>query len=97
MARGGFELDIKWKNRAVEKVIVRSRNGGVCRLRSLNELKSVGLIVAKGENPNSLFEVAENTKPLINSNAKLNSIDMKKTYLYDLETEKGKEYIINGQ
>lgn len=94
VARGGFELDIKWTNGAVEKVVIRSRNGGNCRLRSEIPLSGNGITMATGENPNSLFEVAETRKPLVNSNAKLNSVELKKTYLYDLQTEKGKEYVI---
>ncbi len=94
VARGGFELDIKWTNGVVEKVVIRSRNGGNCRLRSATPLSGNGLTMATGENTNPLFEVAETRKPLVNSNAKLNSVELKKTYLYDLQTEKGKEYVI---
>jgi alpha-L-fucosidase 2 len=94
VARGGFEMDIKWKNGAIEKVVIRSRNGGVCRLRSQSPLSGNGLTIAIGENPNALFALAETQKPLINSNAKINSVDLIKTYLYDLKTEKGKEYSI---
>jgi alpha-L-fucosidase 2 len=97
VARGGFEMDIKWSNGKVEKLIVRSRNGGNCRLRSLTQLKCLGLKIAKGENPNPLFYIPETGKPLINKEAKLNPVKLKKTYLYDLKTEKGKEYVISGQ
>lgn len=92
VARGGFEMDIKWSNDKLEKVVIRSRNGGVCRLRSLTEL--AGLTPAKDENPNALFEIAATPKPLISAQAKLNPVELKKTYLYDLNTEKGKEYTI---
>jgi len=97
VARGGFEMDIKWSNGEVEKVVIRSHNGGNCRLRSSTPLKCEGLNVANGNNPNPLFEVAETPKPLINSAAKLKSVELKKTYLYDMMTEKGKEYIITRQ
>jgi len=94
VARGGFEMDIKWSNGKVEKVVIRSRNGGNCRLRSLTPLTGKGLTKAKGENPNMLFEVPVTGKPFINKEAKLNPLVLKKTYLYDLKTEKGKVYII---
>lgn len=97
VARGGFEMDIKWSNGKLEKVIIRSRNGGNCRLRSLTPLKGAGLKAAKGENPNPLFYVPETAKPIISKEAKLNLVVLKKTYLYDLKTEKGKEYVISGQ
>ncbi len=94
VARGGFELDIKWRNNQVETVKIISHLGGNCRLRSLNELSGKGLIDAKDANPNPLFQLAETGKPLINAEAKLHPVELKKTYLYDLNTEKGKEYII---
>jgi alpha-L-fucosidase 2 len=92
VARGGFEIDIKWSNSKLEKVVIRSRNGGVCRLRSLTEL--AGLTLAKSENPNALYHVPPTPKPIINPEVALKPVELKKTYLYDLNTEKGKEYTI---
>ena len=43
VARGGFEVDIDWKNGQLTKAVVRSRNGGKCRIRSLAPLKGKGL------------------------------------------------------
>ena len=43
MARGGFEIDIDWKDGKLTKAVVRSRNGGICRLRSNTPLKGKGL------------------------------------------------------
>ncbi len=97
IARGGFETDIKWSNGKVEKVTIHSRIGGNCRIRSLTPLKGKGLRKAKGDNSNPLYNVPAVSKPLINENAKLNPVVLKKTYLYDLKTEKGKEYVINRQ
>jgi len=96
IARGGFEMDIKWSNGKVERITVKSRIGGNCRLRSQTPLRCKGLIVAKGENPNTLFAVPTVSEPLINKNAMLNAVDLKKTYLYDLKTEAGKEYVVNA-
>jgi alpha-L-fucosidase 2 len=52
IARGGFELDLSWKNGKVSRLVVKSHKGGNCRLRSLNPLTGNGLKRAKGENPN---------------------------------------------
>ena len=41
-ARGGFEVDISWKDRAVERVTVRSLRGGSLRLRRRETLRTVG-------------------------------------------------------
>ncbi len=108
VARGGFEMDIKWSDGKLEKVVIRSRNGGICRLRSHTELRAelppnplkgeqrmtVDMKSAYGDNPNPLYKLNPTPKPIINPNAKLNSIELKKTFLYDLKTEKGKEYVI---
>jgi len=96
MARGGFEMDIKWNMGKVMKVIINSHNGGNCRLRSLTQLKGKGLTIAKGENTNPLYEVPTISKPLINEKAVMNPVTLKRTYLYDLKTEAGKEYEVTG-
>ena len=43
VARGGFEIDIDWKDSQLTKAIVRSRNGGTCLIRSNTPLKGKGL------------------------------------------------------
>ena len=43
VARGGFELDIDWKDGKLTQAVVRSRNGGTCYLRSNTRLKGKGL------------------------------------------------------
>jgi len=97
VARGGFELDMNWKNGKILRLVVKSRIGGNCRLRSLVKLSGKGLKRAKGVNPNQLYAVPEITQPLVNEKAKLNKIVLKDTYLYDLITEAGKEYILMGK
>ena len=92
VARGGFVIDMDWKNNKISKFSVYSENGGNCRIRSNTPLKGKGLKTAKGENTNALYETPVIAKPLISEKAKLNPVDTKKTYLYDLKTEKGKRY-----
>lgn len=96
VARGGFEMDIKWSQNKVEKVIIKSRNGGNCRLRSLTALTGKGLTEAKGDNPNALYALPTTSTPLINEKAKLNPLELKKTYLYDLQTVAGASYEISA-
>ena len=43
VARGGFEIDIDWKDGKLTKAVVRSRHGGVCKLRSNTPMKGKGL------------------------------------------------------
>ena len=97
IARGGFELDIRWKAGKVDRLVVKSHKGGNCRLRCLTKLSGKGLKKAKGDNPNMLYAVPAVRKPLINEQAKLNGVELKKTYLYDLDTKAGEEYVIVGK
>ncbi len=99
MARGGFEIDLAWKNGKVSKLTIKSHNGGNCRLRALNRLSGKGLKAAsaKKANANALYDTPEIAAPLINEAAKLNPVVLKKTYLYDLKTEKGKTYTLIGK
>lgn len=97
IARGGFELDIRWKAGKVDRLVVKSHKGGNCRLRCLTKLSGKGLRKAKGDNPNALYAVPAVRKPLINGQAKLNGVELKKTYLYDLDTKAGEEYVIVGK
>ena len=43
VARGGFEIDMDWKDGKLTKAVVRSRNGGTCRIHSLTPLKGKAL------------------------------------------------------
>ena len=97
IARGGFEMDLSWKDGKVERLVIRSKNGGNCRLRSANVLTGKGLKPATGENPNRLYDIPEILTPIINPDAKLNDIVLRDTYLYDLNTKAGAEYVIIGQ
>jgi alpha-L-fucosidase 2 len=71
--------------------------GGNCRVRSYNKLTAEGnfkLEKAKGKNPNPFFIVPNIKKPLISSEAKIKPVGLKKSYLYDFQTQEGKTYIL---
>ncbi len=50
VARGGYEIDIDWKDGRLTKAVIRSRHGGTCRLRSNTPLKGKGLRKTKDAN-----------------------------------------------
>ena len=93
-ARGGFELDIDWHNGRLTRAVVRSKLGGVCRLRSRTPLKAKGLRPAKGPAPNPLFTVADTPQPLVSPAWKTTKVTLPKTYVYDLDTTAGGEYVV---
>lgn len=95
-ARGGFELGIKWADRRVEEVTIRSSLGGICRIRSYFPLQGDGLQEAKGLNTNPLYVLPEIKKPVISSSANLAIPPIKKIYEYDLETVVSGVYMLRN-
>lgn len=97
VARGGFELDLRWEEGVLKSLRILSRYGGNLRLKSATPLKGAGLQPARGNNPNPLFEVHQPATPLISPEAKLNPVVLADALLYDLRTEAGKVYELNYQ
>jgi alpha-L-fucosidase 2 len=100
VARGGFVIDMDWKDGKVSYLKIQSRYGGNCRLRLTAPLKGNGIQTAKGNNPNSLYAVPTVQKPLISEKAHLtlpyNQLG-KTTCLYDLKTNKNGVYVFGKQ
>lgn len=96
-ARGGFELDFCWRNGKLDKLTIYSSEGGNFRLRTLTPVQGKGLKKARGENPNAIYEVPQVMEPVVNKEAKLHEVKLKKTYLYDLNTKAGESYTIAGR
>ncbi len=95
--RGGFEIELmEWKNGKISKLILRSNLGGNCRIRSYSKLKAEGKILynAKGENKNPFFFIPDVKKPIISNKSSMKIIDLKETFLYDIDTKPGEKIII---
>ncbi|MFB3387676.1 glycoside hydrolase N-terminal domain-containing protein [Flavobacterium sp. LAR06] len=95
-AHGGFEIkDLKWKDGKLIALTIQSNLGGNLRLRTSNEIKlknNKELKIAAGKNPNVFYQTEEVKKALIAATATIKPLDINSTYLYDIETEKGKTY-----
>lgn len=97
VARGGFVVDMEWKDGAVSRAEVTSRVGGVLRLRSYVPLTGRGLKPAKGECPNELFAPAEVAEPLVSEeldDPKMPEVRM--VYEYDVKTKAGERYVFEA-
>ena len=88
-ARGGFEMDIQWKNGKCTQLNLRSNLGGNCRIRSYVPLQGKGLKKAVGTNSNDFYKVSEIQKPLVHSEKQLEMKVLPKVYEYDIMTQKG--------
>ena len=64
VARGGYEIDIEWKDGKLQKATILSKNGGICKLRSNTPLKGKGLKKAKEANTYTLSTKAGNVYKL---------------------------------
>jgi alpha-L-fucosidase 2 len=98
-AKGGFEVvELQWKDSKVVKVVVKSTVGGNLRIRVPNELKinNGELKAAVGENTNLFYTVEATAAPVISPKATIAQAELRKTYLYDIQTEEGKMYTLNA-
>jgi len=96
VARGGFVVDIEWKDGSVSVLRVKSLLGGNLRIRTADELvmkNGSELTVAEGDNPNPYYAVPEVAEPLVSEKAVLEVQPMAETRLYDVPTAAGKEYV----
>ncbi|WP_439132823.1 glycosyl hydrolase family 95 catalytic domain-containing protein, partial [Polaribacter sp.] len=91
-ARGGFEIDITWKNNKVTVIKIQPTLDGNCRLRSETPLKGRKLRKAKGDNKNDLFFDVEVKTPIISSEAKIDTFKLPKYYEYDVKMKAGETY-----
>lgn len=99
-ARGGFEVDIDWKDSKLTKLVVKSALGGNARIRISRDTPirtKANLQLARGENPNEYYQVNSIKTPLISEKAQLKGYPVPQTHLFDFETEKGGTYIFLGK
>lgn len=93
-ARGGFEVDMSWKNHTLISAHIRSTIGGTVRIRSYVPLKGKGMKRASGTCPNPLLETANIKTPIINTKGTEKGVKPKVShvYEYDILTQAGKTY-----
>jgi alpha-L-fucosidase 2 len=99
-ARGGFVVDMAWKQGMPTAVTVVSKLGGTLRLRSYWPLTGKGLKTATGPCPNPLMATADIKSPLISDELNKTGADtqsakafqllpVRKVYEYDVVTQPG--------
>jgi alpha-L-fucosidase 2 len=89
-ARGGFVVDMSWKDGQLGSATIRSTLGGVLRLRSYVPLQGKGLKVAKGKSRNPLLQTAAVKDPLRSSElTTFDQLPVRKVYEYDVNTRAG--------
>lgn len=96
-ATGGFEIvDLSWKDNKIDKLVINSTQGGNCRIRSYWPLESAKKIIPvdnNSTNPNPFYSMPRVKQPVISNPKKIQKLEVRKVYVYDIETTKGE--IIN--
>ncbi len=87
MARGGFEVDIKWKDNKIERLRIKSHTGGKLRIRSYWPLEGSSMTIAKGMNDNICFKVRDVLKPIVSKKINPEYPKLKAVYEYDVITK----------
>ena len=96
-ARGGFEINMEWKQGHLTKAVLHSKLGGNCRIRVQVPVSAAGTALkpASGNNPNPYYFIPLPVKTEVKDKTKLPELPLKKIYEYDLITTAGKDYNIN--
>lgn len=95
-ARGGFEVDMEWKNGQLTHAVVRSALGGNCRIRTQVPVSIDGKPgkVATGVNTNPFYQLPFPVRTVVKDPTKLPVLQLKKVFEYDFSTAPGKTYNI---
>lgn len=98
-ARGAFGVDITWKDGKLAEAAIQSERGGNCRVRTSIPVKVNGATSknTSGINPNFLTQASGAPAYKKSDQAKLPGLEISEGYVIDIETEKGKRYILVPQ
>lgn len=95
-ARGGFEVDVEWRDGEVSTALISSKNGGHLRVRSAIPLQGNDISQAEGENPNPFYATPEISEPLIHTDETLEP-SLPEMYEYDIELREDESVELNRQ
>jgi alpha-L-fucosidase 2 len=95
-ANGGFTVDMKWEMNSLTSAKIYSSLGGLCRIRTEIPIQVVETSWKPSEGANSnIFYITDPVPEVINnSKVPLQDVPIKKGYLIDFITEKGKNYTL---
>jgi alpha-L-fucosidase 2 len=89
-ARGGFTVDITWNDKKIRQVKIHSSIGNNLRIITSSKLKGKSLAKASGANSNPFYQ------PVDTDHSKDKRKKESGVEIYDLKTEPGKVYVLQG-
>ena len=99
--RGGFVVDMRWAKGQVSELKIYSRLGGNLRLRTHSLLPdangfSVKKVTGDRRNPNPFYQQAQIKQPLKHTSKTLPQLSLANTYVIDVATQAGRDYLWSG-
>jgi alpha-L-fucosidase 2 len=94
--RGGFEIDLEWRDGALARAELRSRLGGVARVRTAAPVRVSGAPAAPASaaNPNVFYRVHDPGTPVVHPNAPSPPSASRPGVVTDLRTERNSRVIL---
>jgi alpha-L-fucosidase 2 len=88
-ARGGFEVDMTWKDGQLLKGVIKSKLGGTCRIRTATPLSILSNKMAKDKKMNPFQKPIDPAKSIFPSGLKMKDIALPTYYDYVIELKPG--------
>jgi alpha-L-fucosidase 2 len=97
--RGGFDVDIEWEDGKLSRAEIRSRLGGLCRVRTSVPVKVEGAVARKAEGPNtnSLYRIQPAPPIQMADPSKVKLPVQAPGFVMDFDTEPAGGYVLTAQ
>ena len=97
-ARGGFEVDLAWAGGALVRADLRSRLGGIARVRTATPVQVSGAPAApaSGANPNPFYRVHDPGAPIVHPNAPAAAAASRAGVVIDIRTGPNAQVILSA-
>jgi len=92
-ARGDYNLGLQWAEGKLKKASIKANRSGKCTIRTFTKIK----INSRNADPRTeRIENVVETQYLNHSKVALQPLNLKQSYLYELEVKKGETYLITS-